>query len=560
MAVKRKVASPSKASKAAKAAAGDAPRKPAAKAKAPKAPAKKVAKVAKAAKPAGTSTPRAPAGKRAGGSKPKGAKSAAPAEEVTSMAPAGMKAEPEPRPEAARVPVGGSEPDTEPDPTATAKLAIGPGAEARETPTQIPWSYGIDRVTAAAVDPEKLFVYWEVTDPAIERARAALGRGGPGAWLNLRVYDTTGLIFDGTNAHSYFDHAVDRTTRQWFFHIGKPTSTAFVELGMKSSEGYFARIVRSGRVDFPRREPAPWGDPEWMTVRPGVLVEEVHRAPAPAMAAAGGGGAAVHGNDGAGYWSVREAGGVHELVLRQLTEGGWERVEWSESGGEGWVALEGRVEWESPRVVSTWESGPFAYPVEIEPPRREERAGGSFAYRVGNVVHVVEGPWRVVIRNIGAHSERQVLGTWEIHRAWTALSGHAVRVGGGQAGAGASEVHWLAGSEYRLGGASERWRIGASEVAWRGASERMMAGASQWRYAGASERRYVGASETRLGGASERVRGGASESRLGGASERALGGGSERAQPAGSEGRLGASDLRFEGPTAPPLPYPHEEG
>lgn len=437
-------------------------------------------------------------------------------------------------PPKAGAPVRGDGPDVEADPTATAKLAIGPGADARETPSQIPWSYGQDRVTAAAVDPERLFVYWEVTDPAIERARRALGKGGPGAWLCLRVYDTTGLIFDGTNAHSYFDHAIDRTTRQWFFHVGKPTSTAFVELGMKSSEGYFAKIVRSGRVDFPRRVPAPWGDPEWMTVRPwSGEVADVHRSPAPPP---GGGGASPAPGAGRGegesFWVMREPGGVHESVLRELIEGGWERIEWSEAGGERWYALEGRIEWESPRSVTSWEAGPFADPVEVEPPHREVRSGQGSAYRVGSVTHVVDGPWRVVISNLGPRTGRQVIATWEIHRSWSLSGGWARRAVTGRGGIGASELRWGSASEQRLGGASERWRIGASELAWRGASERIFAGASQWRYAGGSERAFAGGSEYRLGGASERGHAG------------------------GSEGRLGGSEARFDGPTAPPLPYP----
>ncbi len=459
----------------------------------------------------------------------------------------------------AREPGRTNEPDAEPDPAATAKLAIGPAAAAREKPAQIPWSYGADRLTASAIDPDRLFVYWEVTDPAIERARASLGAGGPGAWPCLRVYDTSGLIFDGTNARGYFDHAVDRGTRQWFFHVGKPTSTAFVELGMKSTEGYFVKIVRSGRVDFPRREPAPVADPEWMTVRPwSGEVADVHRGAAP-RAGGGNGAPQPHRFDPAAYWNVRDPVAMHEVVLRHLLQWGWERVEWSEASGEGWFAMEGRMEWESPRVFTSWEAGPFAYPVEIQPPRREDWEGGGFAYRVGDVVHVVRGPWRVVIRNLGAHAERELLGSWEIHHSWSVLGGREVRIGPGRFGVrvgasemltlGASERRWLQGSEVRLGGASERWRIGASEIAFRGASEQLFTGASQAMLRGASERRYAGGSEFRLGGASERAFAGASESRLGGASERAFSG--------ASEGRFGgASELRFEGGSALPLPYP----
>ena len=153
---------------------------------------------------------------------------------------------------------------------------------ARSTAKEIPWGYGHDRVTAMPVDPDRLFAYWEVLDESIARARAQLGRGGPGAWLNMRVYDTTGRIFDGTNAHENFDHRVDRGDRQWFFLIGKPTSQLIVEIGMKSDEGYFVKIARSGRVEFPRREPVGQAatEPEWLTVRmaAGQIERTGHRA------------------------------------------------------------------------------------------------------------------------------------------------------------------------------------------------------------------------------------------------------------------------------------------
>src|SRR5947209_1470559 len=80
-------------------------------------------------------------------------------------------------------------------PTESEGEARDPGIE------HIPWGYDHDRITAMVVDPNRLYVYWELTDPAIERARRALGPAGKEAWLNLRIYDITGRIFDGTNAH-----------------------------------------------------------------------------------------------------------------------------------------------------------------------------------------------------------------------------------------------------------------------------------------------------------------------------------------------------------------------
>ena len=169
------------------------------------------------------------------------------------------------------------------------KFDLGPDVDAAPMPQHIPWGYGYDRVTAMVIDPERLYVYWEVTDDAVAAARAGLGPAGANAWLNLRVYDISGRLFDGTNAHSYFDHRVERHDRQWFFVINKPTSSACVEVGLKSEEGYFAKIVRSGRAEFPRREPMPGGPVEWLTVRATGEIQGHHHGGAPGNGAAAGG-------------------------------------------------------------------------------------------------------------------------------------------------------------------------------------------------------------------------------------------------------------------------------
>jgi hypothetical protein len=430
----------------------------------------------------------------------------------------------------------------EEDPSGVAKLDLGPAGKSEKPVGHIPWGYGHDRVVAAAVDPDRLYVYWEVKDTAIDRARSGLGPGGPGAWLNLRVHDTTGLLFDGTNAHSYFDQRVDRADRQWFFTIGKPTSTTQVEIGMKSTEGFFVRIARSGRVEFPRKEAVAWNEPEWLTVLPGA--GEVHHSgkgmpvlgrsagAAPVAGASPGVGPGMGAGPLSGgelpppfapiaLWRLHESGLDRETRIAELLEAGWERVEWREEQGEGWYELQGRIDWMEPITTSSWESGPFRYPVEVEPPVREEWRGPTISFKVGGVTHVILGPWQVVIRNLGAHQERAVLGRWEMYRSWVAEEGveirrevpsGPVRALGASERLGASEQRWLSGSELRLAGASELWRLGASELRLGGASEVL--------FAGASERRLLGASERRLGGASERHLGGASERHLGGSEPR----------------------------------------
>ncbi|HEX4403257.1 MAG TPA: DUF4912 domain-containing protein [Polyangia bacterium] len=458
------------------------------------------------------------------------------------------------------------------DEATASKFDLGPDVVESRPPQTIPWGYGSDRVTAMAVDPNRLYVYWEVTDAAIATARKQLGAGGADAWLSLRVYDITGRLFDGTNAHSYFDEGVGRDVRQWFFEIGKPTSTTCVEVGLKSNEGFFVRVARSGRVEFPREAPLPSaGSVEWLTVRTatGVAGQPLTGgAPHPDGYVGPGtlGGASSEDwqdwSDGAGFPTPGGGGGG---VTRSV-EGGFE---WRETG-ETHVHHElGRVEWVGPVERSEWQAGPFTHPVDAlsAPSMIEHHESGEVTMRTEDgIVHLVYGPWQVVIRGTGARAERRVLATWEYRRT-IELPGGAER---DDAALGQWEPVAPGASEWRLVGASERRWLGASELLFRGGSEVWLMGASERFFKGASERLFKGASERLYRGASERLKRGASERRLGGASERTIEGGFAAGFPGASErhaaGRLGASENSGATSTSTspddvdvPMPYPRPE-
>jgi hypothetical protein len=115
-------------------------------------------------------------------------------------------------------------------------------------------------------DPESAYAYWEITDPGIDAARKCLGPAGPSGWCNLRVYDTTGREFDGTNANDYLHIGVDRADREQFLMVRRPGSTMHVEIGIKTREGYFQPIARSDRCEFPRNGPSTNTTLDWLTV------------------------------------------------------------------------------------------------------------------------------------------------------------------------------------------------------------------------------------------------------------------------------------------------------
>src|SRR5581483_6545940 len=316
---------------------------------------------------------------------------------------------------------------------------------------------------------------------------------GREAWLNLRVYDITGRLFDGTNAHSYFDHKIERSDRQWFFFIGKPTSVACVELGLKSTEGYFVKIARSGRVEFQRREPAGSNHVEWLTVdaSSGHAGQPVAGSPPGENGQFGGATASQRGLHGVPEWVAGGGGGgvgPGTPVGPHVFERRWE---WREAMGGGvthtWTGERTQTEWIGPLVRTAWEAGPFTYAVQ-SPAYIEEWNEGTMTVRSSDQgqVHIVYGPWQVVIRGIGAHAERRVLATWEIRRSWATTVGvergetvwRQLAPGSSEwVAQGGSERVWMGGSELRLGGASELFLVGASELRLGGASETQFKGA-----------------------------------------------------------------------------------
>jgi hypothetical protein len=385
------------------------------------------------------------------------------------------------------------------------RVALAEPSREPAPPRYIPWGYGRDRVRALAVDPERLFVYWEVTDEGRERARTKLGAGAPAAWLSLRVYDTTGRLFDGTNAHSYFDHRADdgaNGSRQWFFDIGKPGSDAFVEIGMKSHEGYFVRIARSGRVSFPRRSPAPFRRPQWLTVRalsePPAVAErvpepDVQRVRLPRVAVVE-----------PARVSERPPA-VVELAPPPATP---------ERGAfETWEERRVESRWELPVATHFWEESSSTLPVDVPGPVWETGSFEASTFEVDGRTHVVFGPWQVVVRGLRVFEYRRVLSRWMVYRSWAVESGREAplealeaRMLGSSAFWGASERRFRGGSELRLAGASELLYRGASERRFGGASERVYLAASERLLRGASERRYLGASEKLFRGASQGAR------------------------------------------------------
>lgn len=132
---------------------------------------------------------------------------------------------------------------------------------------EIPGNYGDNRIVLMVRDPEWLFVYWELQGKFVDDVRSAMGSMAYSAKTVLRVYDVTDIIFNGNNAHKYFDIEITGGARSWYIKAGESNRSFCVDMGFLTSSGTFFVIVRSNVVKTPRVGVSEIIDEEWMSIK-----------------------------------------------------------------------------------------------------------------------------------------------------------------------------------------------------------------------------------------------------------------------------------------------------
>jgi hypothetical protein len=166
------------------------------------------------------------------------------------------------------MPAGVEEPLMAQERVAEAKFYTGPVPEQKPAPSPRPYealppAYGEEKIALMARDPYIAHAYWEVTPARIEREKAWFGWDSR---LCVRIYDVTGVQFDGRNALGYYDQEVYERTGSWYFDLGRPTHSFCADLGLLSPEGKFITLARSNYITMPRDGASDVVDEEWMIV------------------------------------------------------------------------------------------------------------------------------------------------------------------------------------------------------------------------------------------------------------------------------------------------------
>ncbi|MFC1646174.1 DUF4912 domain-containing protein [Candidatus Omnitrophota bacterium] len=124
-------------------------------------------------------------------------------------------------------------------------------------------TYNEDRIALQIRDPWWIHCYWEVSALTKDELKESFGEQYYQASWALRAYDVSSIIFNGFNAHRYFDISINAQSDNW--HINVSSGRSFcVDLGLKLRDGRFILVLRSNTVTTPLDQPSWVIDEEWL--------------------------------------------------------------------------------------------------------------------------------------------------------------------------------------------------------------------------------------------------------------------------------------------------------
>jgi len=163
-----------------------------------------------------------------------------------------------------QMPAGAEAPLMAQERVADAKYFTGTAEQKQAVPFDtLTHEYGSERMALMARDPYMAFSYWELPQARLEKEKAWFGWDSK---LCVRVYDVTGVLFDGSNATAYFDQEVYDRVGSWYFDFSRPMHSFCADLGLLAPNGRFLTMIRSNAVTMPRDGVSDVLDEEWMLV------------------------------------------------------------------------------------------------------------------------------------------------------------------------------------------------------------------------------------------------------------------------------------------------------
>lgn len=121
------------------------------------------------------------------------------------------------------------------------------------TGTHFPMELNQEGMILLAVNPHLGFIQWHINVSTVEKMREeereAFERG---CKLVIRVYDVSGIEFNGLNAVSQFDIDINNLSGNYYLNINRSECNLLAEVGFRFSDNRFLACVRSNVMYFDR--------------------------------------------------------------------------------------------------------------------------------------------------------------------------------------------------------------------------------------------------------------------------------------------------------------------
>lgn len=105
---------------------------------------------------------------------------------------------------------------------------------------------------AKLISPSRIMLIWEVTETPGSFIRLYFNKRIEDLVQVVRVYDVTDIIFNGNNAHHYYEIAVPFTNGYWVIKGLIANRSYIAEIGVKFNENVFSQF--SGQIPFKHRQ------------------------------------------------------------------------------------------------------------------------------------------------------------------------------------------------------------------------------------------------------------------------------------------------------------------
>ncbi|WP_312471716.1 DUF4912 domain-containing protein [Neobacillus sp.] len=106
-------------------------------------------------------------------------------------------------------------------------------------------------LAAKLVTPRKMFIWWEVSETPKRMIELFFNRKFSDLVPVTRIYDVTDIIFNGKNAHHFYEITVPYQRGYWFIRGLTENRSYVAELGVYLSETSFFPIYRSNCLQTP---------------------------------------------------------------------------------------------------------------------------------------------------------------------------------------------------------------------------------------------------------------------------------------------------------------------